>query len=623
MLEQNMIEKVEKPDFKPLYDEYTKYSSSLGIESDITSQQFESILSGTADPILFNHFRTLNTNLSDLDKIKNNHTLSYSPPGINLPGGGSGMGLLDGVIGTVVGMGVDAATDAAGRGIRGIVSKVENAVESFKTRTSVINTPGGGGSGTIYNRSEGFGSNGSESPYVMNTEPMKVEFLTGIKSTLYPPVINVPTWGLDELGNSDDIQYTADLACVQLRVPASNGFCAEYWKEVYVPNLQLRAQASVGFNIQANVNFSLVNVNAYFNLLLEALSKFFFLVNTYSVLQGPGQRDISRNRLRQMFNVEDVQYLSILKQRLDALPIPPAMIAECAQMYAVYKTNNNSDCSNTIGFTPFPLIATNTNFAQFDTMNIDLGGLINRLGELNTASGLKQTVDMMARVFPSWVATTVHATQTFPEYSEKFIARFINSPGVQTEYVNNPGPTHFMPFVGSTSAEVKFAITQEFEPSEIGDIQASCSICDASNNLEWSGTMNPYMSVYTLNESIRETNRYTFALTPTNGLQWIPSNTSTDVTTGYSGTSLRQPYVNYLAGQTTYYQEPFGTYCLLGNSIQAMSQTTIEWLSKMFDLDSSLAKSPSKRNFRSSKSKPSRKGKGKKRLKSEVDSEEA
>jgi hypothetical protein len=56
---------------------------------------------------------------------------------------------------------------------------------------------------------------------------------------------------------------------------------------------------------------------------------------------------------------------------------------------------------------------------------------------------------------------------------------------------------------------------------------------------------------------------------------------------------MRQPYVNYIAGSTDHYSVPFGTYELTGNSIDAMTQPSIDWLGKLFDIDSSSVKDSS------------------------------
>lgn len=61
---------------------------------------------------------------------------------------------------------------------------------------------------------------------------------------------------------------------------------------------------------------------------------------------------------------------------------------------------------------------------------------------------------------------------------------------------------------------------------------------------------------------------------------------------------MRQPYVNFVAGASAHYATPFGTYDLIGNSVDAMSQPTIDWLGKMFDFDSYLSnKNKSDRSY--------------------------
>jgi len=522
------------------------------------------------------------------------HLLGYTPAGLNTSGFGTGINLFDQVLGVAGNMAADTARNLAGRGARAVVNRAEEAVERFKTRTSGLGGPGG--TGGVGVRAQGFGANGETSLLSMNTEPMKVEFLTGVDTTMYPPNINAPSITVGDWGTNDEREVTSDLSCIRLRIPPTNQYCSTYWNQVYLPNIQIRAQASVGFNINAGVNFSYANVTAYFNLLLYALSKYFFMANTYSVIQGPGQRDLSREKLRLMFQTADLQYLRLLKERLDALPIPPALIAEASFMYSMYKTNVDSDCSNTIGFTPVPLVALDQNEPVFNIVNMGILGTISELSKLDDpASSVRDTVAMMARVFPSWVDTTVYPTQTFPEYSEKFTARFINSPAFQTTFIGDGNAyTYHLPFVSGVNDKTKFCISQKFDKTEIGDIQASCSIWDGSSLAtdKWTGTMVPDASTYNYGNpsTIRNTSRYSFVYI--NGAtDWVPSNYSTAAgVSSISTLPMRQPYVNFLAGMNDHYATPFGTYDLYGNSVNAMSQPTIDWLGKMFDFDSYLSK---------------------------------
>jgi hypothetical protein len=582
-------------DLNPLYNEYVDYCSSLGFDTAYTLERFERLLFGEADATEYTKFEATNSAMCAIDSEKHGHRLlGYTPAVLNPSVSGTGLNLFDQVLGLARDYAGRTARDLAGKGARAVIEKAEEAAERFKSRTAGLGGPGG--TGTIGNRAEGFGANGETSAFAMNTEPMKVEFLTGVNTTLYPPNMNAPSIDVGEPQNMDGREVTADMACVQLRIPPNNAFANTYWENVYIPNIQLRAQASVGFNINAGVNFAYDKVTTYFNLLFTALSKYFFMVNTYSVIQGPGQRDLSRNKIRQMFQTSDLQYLAILKERLDALPIPPTMIAEVANMYSVYKTNINSDCSNTISFTPVPLTSGIQVEPVFTTIYMGLLDTIQELGALDDPNHpTRNTVDMMSRVFPAWVATTVNPTQTFPEYSEKFIARFINSPAFQTTYIPEGSYDYRVPFVSYSDKSTKFAVCQKFEQSEIGDIQATCSIWDGSRSA-WSGTMVPVPSSYAYGDPIsttRYTSRYSFVYI--NGImQWVPSNYSIiNGLSDFDTLPMRQPYVNYIAGSTDHYSVPFGTYELTGNSIDAMTQPSIDWLGKLFDIDSSSVKDSS------------------------------
>merc|ERR1712070_1075360 len=140
-------------------------------------------------------------------------------------------------------------------------------------------------------------------------------------------------------------------------------------------------------------------------------------------------KNIARNKLRQMFNTNDIQLLALLKARLDDLPIPPRLYNELAHLYAIYHTSEHSSTSSTYSFCPMELGGANpNNISSISTLTQGIRYLLNTTLDDND---FMDTCDMMARVLPEWVDVKVGHSQYTPHmYDADHLNVFMNSPGV-------------------------------------------------------------------------------------------------------------------------------------------------------------------------------------------------
>ena len=97
------------------------------------------------------------------------------------------------------------------------------------------------------------------------------------------------------------------------------------------------AQARVGFNVGAVTMFGAARMVIYVNTIALAISTYLFYANTYRFCLLDGKNN-ARNKLRSLFNTDDIQYLELLKSRLDDLLIPPRLYNELSHLYAIYHT---------------------------------------------------------------------------------------------------------------------------------------------------------------------------------------------------------------------------------------------------------------------------------------------
>jgi hypothetical protein len=571
----------------PLVIEYVTYFENLEMGNPFSKEEITKILSGTAPNKLVNKFIAVNSRAIAIHgKGYDHHNMlgfvphyfnrgtSKTDQGSTLSGAGINPmpELLDELKKIALQGMVDMADDASKQAVEAITNAAKDLFkQNNTTKTTSILT-------------NGFGDSNSFDANHILTTPLNVTYNSGVKTTMYPNRMNVPTRNINAPDDHGDGRVaTADLAAVIQRVPPGNEFSDIWWTDVFIPNLQAKAQSKVGFNVSANTNFSYVKVVDYFNLLFIALAKYFFVANTFSVIAGQAGEDVARSKIRMMFKVEDLQVLSLLKERLDNLPIPPKMIERSSFLYSLYKTSPSSDSSDTIGFVPVGLQATGTDNASFNSIDLGLLQTVKDLGSLidSGTHPLSKTIDFMARVFPSWVATTVGATQIVPLHSHEFNAIFLASPAIQSSYLSDGEfNTFYLPQYSNATDTQQFTITGEFIDTLIGDQQATSG---AHVNGVWSGNLVPVPSAFGT-DSLRLTNRYTFS-NRGNGPEWISSNQVSNLVNGWGQAVLRQPYTHIVAGSDWYSMPKFGSVSLRGNTVDSMSQPNIDWLREMFDLD--------------------------------------
>lgn len=275
------------------YKEYSKYTELCNHKTEFSKETFTRLITGVATEEEYEKFRNELYHVAELHDL--NHStqnmlgFGFAPSfaGRGVPSLGRNFGAsfrqnvgdavglatgilpVDDILDTIKGAAIETGTEAINDTMTKVAEQIRKAAESLGNQNE--QTSKGGGSSV---KATGFGSNGNEDLMSIISMPLNVDYKSGVVSTLYPPNQNVPTRDWASSTNSDGRLRSADLACVIQRVPPANAFSQVYWEQTLIPNLQLKAQASVGFNINADTNFSYDKVVAYFNLLMDALGKY-------------------------------------------------------------------------------------------------------------------------------------------------------------------------------------------------------------------------------------------------------------------------------------------------------------------------------------------------------------
>lgn len=535
------------------------------------------------------------TNMSKAITLVQNYGLELrATPGSAFVGSGAGIG-----ISTAIGEVAEAAVAAANlavqkaiveqgnRVIKGVANKVTvetaklvEAVRKSKTNQQKTQTESGTSDGTG-SRTD-FTMTGdsrlnyipSEIPEVQSTRIVEVPNTFYTKQTINPPEYSGDNFSI----------ASAFLAGLQWAIPPATDYANTFWNN-WIYRFQLLAQARCKFNVQARLIFTPENMTAYVNKLSLAISTYLFYANTYQFTMLEGKNN-ARNDLRGFFDNEDLQYLVLLKSRLDDLPIPPRLYNELAHLYAIYHTSEHSSTSSTYSFSPMTVVGTNAETVTGIPTSISTQGIRHCLSEnvLGDDDFIKVT-DMMARVMPEWLEVRVGTSQfTAHMYDADHLNLFMNSPGASTSPDTGSTTVHYTPryVIGEQDFQKHYIAANAHGQNIRGDQQAMWSaINNNSAEEKWSGFLIPVTSAFTDSNA---SNRFKYINGSNGNYKWSFDNHSpyyggTNYTMG--GSSI---YANMFLDEITLNSTPLGTYELLGNTVSAQRIPQVEYLDFLLDI---------------------------------------
>jgi hypothetical protein len=378
---------------------------------------------------------------------------------------------------------------------------------------------GGGGETT---------SGGSTNPYAPQNatgftfipKPLEIRFKPNVPNTVYGEVTVGPNQELSS-NLQQNIRARMHINSIELKLPsfsygASNAagkVVRDYFTQVFVPNLQIRAQGNVSFNIQASNHLSPDKLIKYFNDVINALSLYYFYAHTYAYCSVSENRNMGMYEMRDIFTTSDVQNLRLLEERLNGLPIPPRLNELCYWMFDVYRSSSVAG-SDIIRNAPFKFAGASEG-STIATL-IDGGdGLIisalNRLSGLDAAGTVitnnhnRVTSDYLARICPNWVNVKVGSSTGLALHDPSFSTLFWNQPVAYGTKTNADSVATVEPIFSSLNEEYAYnAYCEELD----GVIQSLFSWFDASTGvLKSTGWLAALPSVIG-NEFV---NRFTYA----------------------------------------------------------------------------------------------------------------
>ena len=452
--------------------------------------------------------------------------------------------------------------------------KVQKMKEDTTDRQTTDGTSGGGGNKTnvVAPRRGDMVHMFTEVPEVQTNREVSV------RNTLYTQVtVEPPTY---EEGIYTREPASAYLSGVKWTVPPCTDYAATFWAN-WVSRFQLLAQMRCGFNVQAVTRFSYARMELYVNSISTAISTYLFYANTYqyTVLNG---KNTARNGLRDMFDVSDLQYLQLLAERLNDLPIPPRLYNELAHLYAIYHTSDASGTSSSYSFTPLSLDGGSGNL---DSIPTDTQGIKYCLQTLLQDEDFIGTTDMLSRVLPEWVAVKVGTSQYSAHlYDRDHLNVFMNSPMVTNDPGESTDVMYSPTYTSRTGSgdEQHYISTTPHATDIRGDQQAMFSVYDYDALSEcWSGFLVPVTSA---TDGGSLTNRYKYAKGASGNALWRFDNTNPWNTTTHIPAKGSSIYANTVDGTFKERSTPLGTYRLEGMTVAACNTVQDNYLSFLLDI---------------------------------------
>lgn len=189
-----------------------------------------------------------------------------------------------------------------------------------------------------------------------------------------------------------------------------------YFNKVIAFDLQTKAQANIGFNLNVNTDFTATKILNALNAIIEALSIYCYYMSIVSYHSDPSNKNEGMIFLRSDITSQMLEDLSVLGRRLADTPCPPNLVEFIRYFFGNYFTGNNQG-SPMIKFVPFEP-SQNMTGSAYITQAYD---------ELALADN-NQVYTLLRRSVPQWKIGPIKDVFPTPCYDENFKTIFSNMP---------------------------------------------------------------------------------------------------------------------------------------------------------------------------------------------------
>jgi hypothetical protein len=325
--------------------------------------------------------------------------------------------------------------------------------------------------------------------------PVEISYSPSIPNTVYA----------DTYRQVRDRDANLYMTSIEYQVPAGDSTVTDYVERVLIPNLELRANNSASFNVNAYVNFTYDKITGYIETVANALLTYFSITNIISYCNNGGT-NTAMWALNEMISAEDLLLIQTLGERLTNLPIPPRLKEQMYWLTNIYKATNNVPNSPILMMTGMnfdsALLDGEENF-YFTGMQPKVQFYINALNPpaISNSDFDMRMLDMMAKVMPGWLKQGIGPGFGIPLHDGHWYDVWMNSP--HNSYFGND--VHYVPKAANATEDIDY-VTVNDDFSGVNQ-----HLFSAFYDSKWSGAIKPRLSMISRSGSIVEfTNRYVF-----------------------------------------------------------------------------------------------------------------
>lgn len=261
---------------------------------------------------------------------------------------------------------------------------------------------------------------------------------------------------------------------VYLGIPSSaSNVLNTYFVNNLAFDIQTRAQANVGFNLNISTNLTSTQLLTAFNAGIRALQVYFYYSSILSYESNPKNKNDGMINLRSIMTPQLISDLTQLGRRLEDTPMPPRVVEWVRYM------NMNFLSGDTQGAPLLKLGICPEAMGTSPDLTIPAACLTALVSDANNT-----VFTLLRRAIPQWRIGTLYDVPTVPVFDKNFLTIFAN---MGCTFKNASAVQTYFPTVTNTSDSISY---NSYNNRLDG---AAYAMCSAYRSSAWSpGLATPY-----------------------------------------------------------------------------------------------------------------------------------
>jgi hypothetical protein len=206
--------------------------------------------------------------------------------------------------------------------------------------------------------------------------------------------------------------------CVKLEFPTSvNNTLSKYLTQTIMFDIQTRAQANVGFDVDITSKLSQTNLVAAFQAALSALQIYYYYASILSYESDPRNKNEGMINLRQSLSAQYISDLVQLGRRLEDTPVPPRIVEWVRYMSMNFLSGDSQGSA---------ILKTTFDSTVMDTFTSP-SPIAVALANLNSVSNIN-VFTLLRRAIPQWRVGKLYDVPPTPVFDKNFLTIWANMP---------------------------------------------------------------------------------------------------------------------------------------------------------------------------------------------------